>query len=182
MPVTGKGWELHIVRKDVQRRPSDGRVRTVGRYQIYHNGVKATGWFASGAVAESPGPGDNKVAGNKKRVEAGTYPLATQMGSKYVTLKFSESLSPKVYPKPGIELLKTGKRAEILIHPGIGFLASIGCINLCTSLPNAAEPIDYEFSRKRVIAAIDDLKAFGILPAKNGMTIPGASVVIEGEP
>lgn len=183
MPITGKGWELHILRSAEQRRPSDGKVRTVGRYQVYHDGKKAAGWWASGTTAESRGPGDNKTQGNGRRVEADTYPLATQMGSKYVTLKFSDSLNPRVYPKPGIELLGTQKRAEILIHPGIGFLASIGCINLCTALPNAAEPIDYVWSRKRVIAVIDDLRAFlPKFPAKNGMPIPGAWVVIDGEP
>lgn len=182
MPITGKGLELHITRTGTHRRASDGRVRTVGRYQVYLNGKKVTGWFATGATAESPGPGDNKVAGNKKRVEAGTYKLATQMGSKYVTLKYSESLSAKVYPKPGIELLGTNKRSEILIHTGIGFLASVGCINLCTSLPSAAEGIDYERSRERVISLIEFMRRQPGFPTKNGSPIPNATVVIDGEP
>lgn len=183
MPIKGQGWELHLVRKEEQKRPGDGKRRTVGRYQVYHDGQKAKGWWASGMTAESRSPGDNKTAGNGLRVEAGTYPLATQMGSKYVTLAYSPSLSPRVYPKPGIELLKTGARQEILIHPGIGFLASIGCINLCTSLPGPLEYIDYERSRERVIAVIDDMKAFiAKFPTKNGFAIPGATVVIDGEP
>jgi len=184
MAITGKGWEFHLVRKSTQRRSSDGKVRTVGRYQIYHDGVKATGWHASGTTAETKGPGANKPAGNGRRIEAGRYPLATQAGSKYVTHNYSTSLSPKVYPKPGLELMKTGARAEILIHPGIGFVASIGCINPCTSLPRAEEYIDYDWSRKRVIAIIADLAAYlgKRWPTKNGFAIPNAFAVIDGEP
>ena len=75
-------------------------------------------------------------------------------------------------------------RTDILIHPGDGFLSSIGCINLCTSLPNANEPIDYAPSRKRVLAVLDDLKAFlgNAFPNKNGKLIPNAFLVIDGEP
>src|SRR5207249_1303354 len=96
--------------------------------------------------------------------------------------KDSESISAT--SKPGLELKETGQRSEILIHPGQGFLASIGCINPCTSLPNAAEMIDFVPSRKRVIAIINDLKAFsgGDFPTKNGKEIPNAFVVIDGEP
>jgi hypothetical protein len=71
-----------------------------------------------------------------------------------------------------------------LIHPGQGFLASVGCINPCTSLPNAAETIDFVPSRKRVIAIINNLKAFAgaNFPTQNGKRIPNAFVVIDGEP
>jgi hypothetical protein len=64
------------------------------------------------------------------------------------------------------------------------FLSSIGCINPCASLPNANEIIEYEGSRERVIAIIEDLKAFlgADFPKKNGKKIPRAFVVIDGEP
>lgn len=63
-------------------------------------------------------------------------------------------------------------------------MASIGCINPCTSLPGAAELIDFSPSRKRVIAIIDDLRAFAgeAFPATNGKRIPNAFVVLDGEP
>ena len=114
----------------------------------------------------------------------GRYPLFTQDGTKYVTIGYKDSESTSAKPKPGLELKATGQRSEILIHPGQGFLASIGCINPCTSLPNAAEMIDFVPSRKRVIAIIDDLKAFTdrTFPATNGKRIPNAFVVIDGEP
>lgn len=184
MPIAGNGWEFLLVRKAEQKRASDGKVRTVGRYQIYHDGVPQKGSWASGMTAETKGPGANKPAGNGRRIEQGRYPLATQAGAKYVTLNFSASLSPKVYPKPGIEVLKTGERQEILIHPGIGFVASIGCINPCKSLPNAEEYIDYVASRARVIEIIKDLKVYlgKSFPTFNGKALPNAFIVIDGEP
>jgi len=183
MPIEKTGWEFHIIRKSEQRRPS-GKRRTVGRYEIFHDGVKQTGAGLSGTVAETRGPGANQPAGNNRRIEEGRYPLFTQDGSKYVTIGYKESESASAKPKPGLELKSTGQRSEILIHPGQSFLASVGCINPCTSLPNAAETIDFVPSRKRVIAIIDDLKAFAgdSFPTKNGKRIPNAFVVIDGEP
>jgi hypothetical protein len=183
MSITGVGWEMLIQRKSVQKRASDGKPRTVGTYQVFHNGVARTGDL-KGTVAESKGPGANKPAGNGRRVEAGTYPISTQGGEKYVTIGYVQNNSTGARPKPGIELNQTGERSEILIHPGQGFLSSVGCLNLCKSLPKATEPIDYIGSRRRVIAVIEDLKDFldADFPKVNGRKIPRASVVIEGEP
>jgi hypothetical protein len=179
MPTTGNGWEIWIQRASVQRR--NGRARTVGTYRVFHDGVDA-GLF--GTTAESGGPGDNSVAKNRRRVEAGRYPLATQDGTRYDTWGYREEENPHVKPKPGIELRNTGKRSEILIHPGIGFLASVGCINLCKTLPDENEAISYPGSRRRVIALIEDMKSFlsDAFPAKNGLRIPRAFAVIDGEP
>jgi hypothetical protein len=185
MPISGQGWELHIVREKEQRRASNGRRRTVGRYQVFHNGVAQTGKGLKGATAEAKGPGANKPAGNGKRIEQGRYPLATQEPGHYATWNYAESKSVSAGPKPGLELKDTVQRAEILIHPGKNaFLSSIGCINPCASLPNANEIIEYEGSRERVIAIIEDLKAFlgADFPKKNGKKIPKAFVVIDGEP
>jgi hypothetical protein len=175
---------MHIVREKEQRRASDGKRRTVGKYQVFHDGVAQSGPSMSGTVAESRGPGANKPRGNGKRVEEGRYPLATQDGGKYLTFGFKASESETAKPKPGFELTSTGQRAEILVHPGRGFLASVGCINPCTSLPKATEPITYAPSRKRVIALIEDMKAFlgSDFPTKNGKKINRAFVVIDGEP
>ena len=182
MPITGTGWELHIVRKTTQKRKSDGKVRTIGTYQVFHDGTEVKG--LAGVTAESRGIGDNKTPKNGKRIEEGAYPLATQDGTKYDTIGYVQNESTSAVPKPGIELMKTGARSEILIHPGIGFLASIGCINLATNLPNAEEPISYKRSRKRVIALIDDMKSFlkSKFPTQNSRPIPNATVVIDGEP
>lgn len=184
MPITNSGWEMLIVRKSEQKRPSDSKRRTVGTYQVFHDGVAQTGAGMKGTVAETRGPGANEPENNGRRVEPGTYPLSTQDGEHYVTIGYKESESPTAMPKPGIELNKTGERTEILFHPGQGFLASVGCINPCTSLSNAGVTIDYVPSRKRVIAVIEDLKAFlgSDFPTRNGKKIPRASIVIEGEP
>jgi hypothetical protein len=184
MPIKGIGWEFHIVRKSEQKRVSDGKRRTVGTYQVFHNGVKQTGAGLSGTVAETRGPGANKPAGNNRRIEEGIYPLFTQAGINYVTIGYKDSESPSAKPKPGILVAQTNKRIGILIHPGRGFLASVGCINPCTSLSNATVMIDYVPSRKRVIAIINDMKAFSgaAFPTKNGKKIVNASLVIDGEP
>src|SRR5258708_23127975 len=150
MPINGAGWEMHIVRTAEQ--DNGEQRRTVGRYQIFQEGVARTGTGMSGMVAETKGPGANTPINNGLRVEAGRYPLATQDGDDYVTFGFAESEDEADGPKPGLELSDTGERTAILIHPGAGFLRSIGCINPCTSLPNANEPIFYAGRRRRGIA------------------------------
>lgn len=117
MPIQGGGWELHVRRQGVQTRGE--RHRTIGTYEIFHDGVPAG---LSGTSVESKGPGDNNIRGNGRRVEAGIYPLATQDGNHYVTIGFLVSDDPDETPKPGLELLRTGRRTEILVHPGHGFL------------------------------------------------------------
>ena len=79
MPITGEGWEMHIVRHSEQRRASDGKRRTVGKYQVYHDGVAQIGADMSGTVAETRGPGANRPAENGRRIEAGRYPLFTPL-------------------------------------------------------------------------------------------------------
>jgi hypothetical protein len=183
MPIKKEGWELHIIRREEQKR-SDGRRRTVGAYKVFHDGVAQIGTDFSGMVAEAKGPGANSPAGNGRRVKAGRYAMATQDGMRYDTFGYKEDDDPDVEPKPGLELTGTEDRSEILIHPGQGFLASIGCINPCTNLPNANETIDYVGSRQRVIAIIEDMKSFlgNDFPKTNGKKIPRTFVVIDGEP
>jgi hypothetical protein len=180
MPIQGSGWELLITR--VRQDKRNKSTRTVGKYQVFHNGAPVAA--LSGVVAESPGPGDNSKAGNKRRVEAGRYPLRTQAGKKYVTLDYTKNTNPAALPRPGLELANTNKRSEILIHPGRGFLWSVGCINPGKSLANAASNLEFVDSRTRAIALIDDLKAFlgQSFPKHNDRPIPTAFVLIDGEP
>ncbi len=56
MPIAGQGWELHIVREMEQCRPTDGRRRTVGRYQVFHDGIARSGSGMTGATAEVQRP------------------------------------------------------------------------------------------------------------------------------
>ncbi|MDP3076769.1 hypothetical protein [Bradyrhizobium sp.] len=184
MPISGEGWEFYIVRKTVQRRASDGRRRTVGTYQVYRDGVAQTGASMRGVTAEAKGPGANVPADNGKRIEEGRYTLWTQAPGNYATWNYSSSASVGAAPKPALEVGDTADRYEILIHPGHDFLASVGCINLCTSLPDANEPIAYSSSRSRVIAVIGNLKNYlgADFPDRNGRKIPRAFLVIDGEP
>ena len=135
-------------------------------------------------MAETRGLGANRPTGNGRRIKTGTYPLFTQDGEKYVTIGYRETEATNVSPKPGILVENTDQRVGIVIHPGQGFLSSIGCFNPCTRLPNAAEMIDYVGSRRRVIQLINDLRAFAgaAFPNRNGRRIPNATIVVEGEP
>ena len=184
MPILGEGWELHIARATEQRRFSDGRRRTVGRYQVYHDGIAQSATNLNGMTAEAKGPGANVPADNGKRIAAGRYPLWTQEPGNYCTYDYSNSQDPEAVPKPALELKQTGNRYEILLHPGNGFLSSVGCINLCKSLPDAQELIDYVPSRRRVISVIKNIKSYlgSEFPGSNGKIIPRAWIVIDGEP
>jgi hypothetical protein len=180
MPIEKSGWELLITR--FREDNGDGRRRTVGRYQVFHNGAPLAG--LSGMCAETRGPGDNSKQGNNRRIEAGRYPLHTQDGAKYVTIGYQDSTSITKIPRPGLDVGNTNRRVGILIHPGRGFLSSIGCINPTKSLAGSKADIDFVDSRTRVIAIIEDMKAFlgSAFPTKNGRPIPNAFLVIDGEP
>ena len=180
MPIQKTGWELLITRLREDSR--NGKRRTVGRYQVYHEGTPVDG--LSGMCAETRGRGDNSKSGNNRRIEAGGYPLRTQDGAKYVTIGYKESTSATVTPRPGLDVGNTDHRIGILIHPGRGFLSSVGCINPAKSLEGPKADIDFVDSRKRMIALINDMKLFlgDAFPKSNGRPIPRASLVIDGEP
>src|SRR5262245_24977083 len=175
MPITGKGWEILIERVKEERRGN--RVRTRGKYQVFHDGVPAA--ELAGSCVETQGPGDNSEEDNGKRVEEGRYPLGTHDGARFATINF-----PNMGRRPAVKLNKTNKRTDILIHPASGFKSTIGCINLSRPLANTAADMDAADSRRRVIAVIEDLKNFlgNRFPKKDDQPIAGASAVIEGEP
>ena len=178
MPITGHGWEISITRTWNQQR--GGRLRTVGVYQVYRNGVAAPD--LAGMTAESPGPGSNALSG--RRIAAGRYPLWTQDGDSHSTLGFAPEAGQAALPRPAIALDDAGARIDILIHPGLGFLAGTGCINLCAKLPDGTQDMSYGDSRARVIALIDDMKSFlgPVFPPRDGLPIPRAWAAIDGEP
>jgi hypothetical protein len=180
IPIQNKGWELLITR--IRQDSRGDRRRTVGRYQVFHDGATVQG--LSGMCAETKGPGDNSKAGNNRRIEAGRYPLLTQDGQKYVTIGYTASANPSAIPRPGLDVGNTNKRVGILIHPGRGFLSSVGCINPAKALPQANTDRGFGDSRTRVIALIEDIKAFvgGAFPKRNVRSIPSAFLVIDGEP
>ncbi len=185
-------WEIRIRRHVVQMRGQNKR--TVGSYGVFHDGVAVPDeerdgvlWHLSGTTAEPKGPSQNDhpaTEENPSRILPRRYPLKTSGGETYLTNHYrpDELIENGM---PGIELLDTGARADIIIHPGKNaFLSSIGCINLCTSLPDANEDIDYPGSRRRVIALIEDMKRFlgDAFPLDDDIPIPDAWAVIEGEP
>src|SRR5262249_30284242 len=137
-------------------------------------------------IVERGGPGDNtdEIGDLRdRRIEAGSYPLFIQDGTKYKTHRYdTQDTTPEGRPKPGILVGKTGEREAILIHPGVGYLSSIVCLNPAAQLKNAKSNIDFDDSRSRVIAIIEGMKlALGTAFPKSGR-IPGAILLIEGEP
>jgi hypothetical protein len=192
MPIPNKGWVLHVVRQAQQKRAGQSYQRTVSRYQVYRDGVAAPG--LSGWFAERQGPGDNKESGDThdRRIEAKTYRLATHKGGRtdkngvtlYITHGYSTDPSNRANLRPSIKLLDTGSRGGVLFHPGSGWLWSIGCFNPGADLSAADGNLAWLDSRKRVIALIDDMKAYlgARFPASNNVRIPDAWMVIEGEP
>ena len=191
MPITKQGWEFHVQRISEQSRGK--KTRTVGTYQVFHDGQAATSVVVdgrevplAGTIAESRGPSQNDApatTAKPSRILPGRYPLKTSGGPTYVTNGYRNDL--KIRAKmPGIELRKTGKRTAILLHPGKDeFLSSIGCLNPCTSLPDADEDISYGGSRRRVIALIEDMKVFlGGIPSGGDLPILNAFAVIDGDP
>lgn len=152
-------WELRIRR--LLEQSNGRRTRTVGEYAVYRDGVRVDDRLLGGTTAEARGPSSNRrSAKDKQRIAAGTYPLAKSDGPQYVTDGYlpDERIADGM---PGLQLNDTGARSDILIHPGKNaFLSSVGCINLCTELPDERERIDYPGSRRRVIALIEDIRAF----------------------
>jgi len=185
MPITGKGYEFHIVRTGAQKRTANGktRTRTIGAYQVFHDGKPAP--ELNGTTVEQKGPGSNTTKGGC--IEKGRYPLSTQDGTKFKTIKYKKTPAAEtsfaIRPRPGIELNETGARREILIHPGQNFLSSIGCINLTKNLADGKKEMNFPKSRKRVIAVIDDMAKFldDKFPKSDGKRIPDAFVVIDEE-
>jgi hypothetical protein len=171
-----QGWELVLVRS-AQQQTGLGRTRTVGSYAVYQDGVTVDG--LSGAVAEPKGPGSNDIGVNR-RILPGRYPLLAIEAPNYSTFRYTDSPDPFAAPRPGIGVARTGKRSEIIIHPGTGFLTSVGGIILCGPLPGADARIDFADSRTRTIAIIQALRdTLGSrFPVKEAI-IPYASLVIE---
>jgi hypothetical protein len=177
-------WVIQIERRLEQ--DNGERRRTVGSYCVFHDDQRVDALF--GVTAESPGPSENDrsaTSRDPRRILPGEYQLSTHEGAHYATIGYRDD---PVHPEPlmpGLLLLGTGKRKEILIHPGKNeFLSSIGCINPCTALPNASELIDFTGSRARVVALIDDLRATlgAAFPTRNDRPIRDAWVVIKNDP
>jgi hypothetical protein len=173
-------WQLRILRHSIQIRGE--RVRTVGTYSVCLDGVTLP--HLTGTSVECGGPGANAPEGNGRRLVEGEYEIAIHMGANYATVDYDDSPNFLTLPKPAVGLVGTGARTEILVHPGVGFLRSVGCINLTGDLEDAEADINLNDSIRRVVAVLKNLEVFlgRHLPSDNATRIPNASVVIAGEP
>ena len=183
--IERRGWELHIKRIGLHSRRGE-RTRTYGAYQVFINGDPVPG--LAGHICECIGPGDNTLNGrrNRLRIREGRYALSTQFGRLYRSDGFT---SDERHPLPGFLLLGTQVRTAILIHPGHPptlYLSSIGCLNPTKPL-KAREDMDFNDSRARVIAMLDNLErhdpaAFARNRIGRNTAIANAFVVVDGEP
>jgi hypothetical protein len=181
MPITGAGWELLVERQVIHRHGA--RARTAGHYRLFRDGRRTR---LAGMMCESLGPGDNEVPDTGLRLAPGTYPLSTHFGQRYRTIGYAIAEIAGLEPMPGFLLTGTGNRTAIVLHPAHPptlYLSSVGCLNPTRPLP-PTEEIDFFESRARVIALIDSLRAFApaAFEVLENTPIPGASVIIEGEP
>lgn len=183
--IPQSGFVLHITRLRVESKGNGNskRYRTVGRYECYFNGSLIDDPNLKGATAEPRGPGDNSSTGKKyaRRIKAGQYPLGTHGfgGSKYHSFDYHRSKRPF----PGIYVHDTDERSAILIHRGVGFKASVGCINLTGSIVGPDDPIGPNTSYARMKSFIDEMQArLTDFPVDPGERIPDAWLVIDGEP
>ncbi len=182
--IPDSGFCIHLKRVRQERWSSASFARTIGEYRCYWNGAAIEG--LKGQMVERPGPGDNttEVGDNHDlRIRAGAYRLAIQNGVHYKTYNYDQNgTTYEQIPKPGLLLRDTEERSAILIHPGEGYVKSIGCLNPATGLTDADSAINFMDSRRQVITIIDTMKAkIGSRFPPSG-TIPEAIILIEGEP
>jgi hypothetical protein len=183
-PPTLPGYVICIDRIRCELRA--GVCRTVGMYQAYLDGQPIDG--VNGFCVERQGPGDNSPTGvsNHRRIEAGQYPLFTHVSpgtNKYKTIGYRNPGTIADRPWPCIEVANTGSRTGILIHCAAGYFMSIGCINLTDKVATAATNLDFPTSRDHVIQLINSMAArVAGFPAGNDQRIPGATLLVRGEP
>lgn len=182
--VPDSGFFIHLKRVRQERKASEGFGRTIGEYQCYWNGAAIE--HLQGQMVERQGPGDNttEVGDNRDlRIREGAYRLAIHNGVNYKTYGYDEGGTTfEQTPKPGLLLKDTDERSAILIHPGVGYVRSIGCLNPASGLTDADSSIDFMDSRRQVLAIIEAMKSRmrGRFPRSG--TIPEAVILIEGEP
>ena len=185
MILPDKGFVIHVIRERNEERGSGNtkRFRTIGRCRCLLDGKPLQSDLLSGATVEPRGPGNNGTTGVNRglRIEAGTYPLGTHgfPGSRYNTFDYRKYEKPR----PGIYVHDTGKRTAILIHKGIGFKGSVGCINLTGSIAGPDDDIGSNTIFGRLDAFIEAMKnRLPVFPKEGGKHIMDAWLAIDGEP
>ena len=153
--VPATGWTFFVQRLREEYRSGKSFVRTVGTYQVFHDGVAVAG--LGGMTVERQGPGDDSATGTAEHrcIVARTYPLRSHDTVDYATVGFE---TDGEHPRPAIGVGDTDFRTGILIHPAEGYGSTIGCINLSGTLHDATSDFTLADSTARVIAVIQDLQ------------------------
>ncbi|TIR32383.1 MAG: hypothetical protein E5X35_14640, partial [Mesorhizobium sp.] len=186
--LTGLVLQIKRVRAEKRRGMKE---RTVSTYRVFHDRRPVAG--LSGMICEARGPGDNSATGRQRgaRIKAGIYPMLTHAGTREIdgitafkTFGFTSSIEVRRPPMPALRVGDTRYRAGILIHPGNGWLWSVGCMNPADDIADARSDIQYVHSRARVIRLIEGLKRElgSRFPTTNNQTIPRLTLEVIGEP
>jgi hypothetical protein len=180
IPTKIEGWVLRVRRLRQELRAGMSFARTVGTYQVYHDGVPVEG--LAGVTVERQSRGDG-AAGKENRlpIGAGQYPLLVHATKKYATTKYHSNGSS---PRPALQVGHSSEGAAVLVHPAGGYGSTLGCINLAGPLSGPRKNMTLADSISRVIAVIEDLRAYvgQSFPRKAGGRIADALILIEGEP
>jgi hypothetical protein len=175
IPMTG--WVILVQRLRMEQRPKKTFARTVGSYQVHHEGKPVTA--LAGTTVERQGPGDNGPTGHAhhNRIEAGVYALLTHRTAKYATTGFKKDGG---HPRPALGVEPRGARSAVLIHPAGEYGSTIGCINLSGPLEGPRNNIKLGDSVGRVIDVIGNLQAYaGVrFPKRVDAEIPDACLII----
>lgn len=181
LPGNLNGFVIHVQRDHMEQRPGMGFQRSIGSYYATYEGERLPN--LGGTTVERQGPGDNGPTGvfQHRRIASCAYPLFSVRTDKYATVGFSEAANLLDRPWPAIGIENTGSRTGIMIHPAMGYVMSIGTINLSKPLADAQSNIEFADSRARVIALINAVKEkLGTVPEGNAR-IPNAYLVISDE-
>jgi hypothetical protein len=180
------GYVISVDRVRCEIRPNMGFARTIGVYQGYFNGCAIP--RISGYCVERQGPGDNGQAGveNHYRIKEGIYPLFTHAGDNnhYMTIGYAQPAEVSNRPWPCLEIGNTEAKSGILIHCAEGYLMSIGCINLTSSISDASDDLNFRDSWHRTTDLINSIsQSIGTsFPRTNNKQIPNSLIIIRGEP
>jgi hypothetical protein len=180
--IQGHGWELHVKRLGLQRRPGSGS-GPMARIRCSSMASRPLAYLVTSVRA----PVQAIIRHMGKRSICGSREAAMPCRRNSVSATApSASLTTR---RMAFLVLGTQVRTAVLVHPGHPpglYLSSIECLNPTKPL-RADQDMSFAESRARVIAMIDSLRqhdpgAFASKKIGHNTAISDAFVVIDGEP
>ena len=150
-----------------------------------------TEWPFRGSPVERPnvrGQATTALIGKRehRRVEAGKYPARTHKTSDYQTSDYTGRPGTRRSPRLGLAARRHqwAPATESSSTRPVATGSTIGCVNLGPEITGPNSRLTMRDSLKRVVAVIDDLKAFAgpRFPGPDSEAIPNAFVLIVDPP